>query len=72
MKIEKLIIPILFIVLFLLVIFAPYKDSFVMSGSLYINEVMGANKTTIASETGKHYDYIELYNGNDYDMNLEG
>ena len=43
-----------------------------MSGNLYINEVMGANKTTIASESGKHYDYIELYNGNDYDINLEG
>ena len=72
MKIEKYIIPILFVLLFVLIIFAPYKDSFTMSGSLYINEVMSSNKTTLTSESGKHYDWIELYNGNDYDINLKG
>ncbi len=72
MKIEKLLIPILFIILFVLMIFAPYKDSFTMDGSLYINEVMASNKTTVASASGKYFDYIELYNGYDYDVNLEG
>ncbi len=72
MKIEKLFIPILFILLFLFIIFAPYKDSFTLDGNIYINEVMSSNKTTVASKNGKYYDYIEIYNGNDYDVNLDG
>ena len=70
-KIETLIIPILFILLFVLVIIAPYRDSFTIGKELYINEVMAANKTTYLSKSGKHYDYIELYNNTDKDINLE-
>ena len=69
---EKLIIPILFIILFVVIIFAPVQETYTMNGDLYINEVMSSNKETIAASNGKYYDYIELYNGNGYDINLEG
>ena len=72
MKIEKLIIPILFIVLLLLVIVAPYNDSFTVGDIIYINEVMASNKSTYPNKIGKYYDYIELYNNTDEDIDLEG
>ena len=37
---------------------------------LVINEIMTSNKGVIASEDGKLYDYLEIYNGNDHDVNL--
>lgn len=38
---------------------------------LVINEIMTLNKGAIADSEGKLYDYIELYNGNDKDINLK-
>ena len=73
MKIKEIMyIPILFIVLFLLVIIAPYHDSFTVGEEIYINEVMAANKSTYMAKNGKYYDYIELYNNTDEDIDLEG
>ena len=73
MKIKEIIyIPILFIVLFLLVIIAPYHDSFSIDGDIYINEVMASNKSTYMAKNGKYYDYIELYNSTDEDVDLDG
>ena len=48
------------------------KTSFYNKGPLIINEVMANNKTTIYTSSGKHYDYIELYNNSNQDINLEG
>lgn len=39
-------------------------------GSLVINEVMASNDGAYASSEGKVYDWIELYNGNDYEIDL--
>lgn len=39
-------------------------------GSLVINEVMSSNDGAYASNDGGVYDWIELYNGNDYEINL--
>ena len=39
---------------------------------LVINEVMSSNKGTITDKDGKLYDYVEIYNGNDHDINLKG
>lgn len=39
-------------------------------GSLVINEIMASNDGAYASEDGGVYDWIELYNGNDYEINL--
>ena len=41
-------------------------------GKLIINEVMSKNKYTLASNDKKYYDWIELYNGYDYDIDLKG
>ena len=46
----------------------PDKD--ININKLVINEIMTSNKGTIADENGKLYDYIEIYNGNDHDINL--
>lgn len=37
---------------------------------LVINEIMTSNKGVIASPDGKLYDYLEIYNGNNHDVNL--
>jgi len=39
---------------------------------IYINEVMAMNTSTITDEFGEYADWIELYNANDFDVNLEG
>lgn len=41
-------------------------------GSLVINEVMSSNNGAYASPDGGVYDWIELYNGNNYDIDLTG
>lgn len=39
--------------------------------SLVINEIMASNGGTLAAPDGGVYDWIELYNGNNYDINLK-
>ena len=39
--------------------------------SLVINEVMTGNNGTIAASNGEIYDYLELYNGSDKDIELK-
>ncbi len=41
-------------------------------GSLVINEIMASNDGAHASSDGTVSDWIELYNGNDYEINLKG
>ena len=45
-------------------------DKDININKLVINEIMTSNKGTIADENGKLYDYIEIYNGNDHEINL--
>ena len=40
-------------------------------GRLVINEVMTSNKGVYVDEDGKAYDWVELYNGTDNDINLK-
>lgn len=42
------------------------------AAELYINEFMASNATTIADENGGYADWIELYNGGDTDVLLDG
>lgn len=46
------------------------KDSNVKK--LVINEIMSSNKGTLVDENGMLYDYVEIYNGEDKDINLKG
>jgi len=62
----------IFIVLFIIVIYTPIINKFRNEGKLIISEVMASNKNTIYDSYGYSSDYIEIYNGYDYDINLEG
>ena len=46
-------------------------DGDVNIGKLVLNEIMTNNKGTICDENGKLYDYVEIYNGNDHEINLK-
>lgn len=70
--IEKLSILLLFILLVILMIIVPNMNTDINVGGLIINEVMLVNNSTIADKYGNYSDYIEIYNGNDYDVNLYG
>lgn len=71
-KLEKLGILFLFIIMIILMIVVPNMNTDINTGKLIINEVMLINNNTIMDKYGKYSDYIELYNGNDYDINLYG
>ena len=40
--------------------------------NLYIHEIMAGNKTGLADEWGEHEDWIEIYNDNEYSVDLAG
>ena len=65
------LIIILFAVAIILVILFKKDDSFIKTGGLYINEIVASNSYTYKDDDGEFSDYIELYNNNDYDINLE-
>lgn len=71
-RIEKISIIGLFILLIVLMIIVPNMNTDINTGKLIINEIMLVNNNTIMDKYGKYSDYIELYNGNDYDVNLYG
>lgn len=68
------ILSIIFIfgVIFLLILYTPIINKYKNNGLLIINEVMPSNKYTIVDGFNNSSDYIEIYNGYDYDINLEG
>ena len=70
--IEPLSIIVIFIIMFIIIINVPIIARYKNSGDLIINEVVSANKNVIESTDGNYYDFIELYNGYDYDINLSG
>lgn len=76
MKDKQLVISIfiLFIIssLMLIFIFGNSDSNYGKYGSLYINEVSSTNFSIITDEDGDYSDYIEIYNGYDFDINLEG
>ena len=70
-RLEKLGVLFFFILLILLMIIVPSINKNLNTGKLIINEVMLINNNTIADKYDKYSDYIEIYNGYDYDINLE-
>ena len=69
--VNKLFLVLIFLLLFILCICTPEINKYKNNGSLIINEVMPSNHNTIMDEEGNYYDYIEIYNGYDYDVNLK-
>lgn len=47
------------------------NDDDVNISSLVINEVMSSNNGVLADKNGNLYDYVEIYNGGNKDINLE-
>lgn len=72
---QILITIILFIVLILLVLLLNITDDRIVindESKLYISEIMSSNKSTIKDSDNEYSDYIEIYNGYDEEINLEG
>lgn len=69
---KKILIIILFLIVTLLVLFMPnINNEYTKNGRLYINEVM-SNNNSFVDNYNEYSDYIEIYNGYNYDINLEG
>ena len=62
----------LFIVAGVLVFLFKQDDNFIKTGGLYINEIVASNSYSFKDSDGEYSDYIELYNSNNYDIDLEG
>ena len=41
-------------------------------GGLVINEIMAGNVNAVADQNGEYDDWVELYNGNNFNLNLNG
>lgn len=66
-------IVILFLIVILLLIFIPnLNGEYIKTSKLYINEICSSNQNIIRDEDNEYVDYIELYNGYDYDIDLSG
>lgn len=65
------LIILLFIVAIILVILFKGNDNFIKTGDLYISEIVASNSYTYKDNDGEFSDYIEIYNSNNYDINLE-
>ncbi len=44
----------------------------VATNNIFINEFMASNDSSVADEYGEYDDWIELYNANDFDVNIGG
>ena len=69
---ELITLVLIFIVMFFLIINVPIIVRYKNTSDLIINEVLSSNKNTTESIDGNKYDFIELYNGYDYDIDLFG
>ena len=69
---EYIIIIILFIIISLILLLIPkLNNSFIMSDKLYISEILVNNTYTHMNDELEYSDYIEIYNGYKYKINLE-
>jgi len=71
-RFELLLIIFIFIILFIVIINTPIIVKYKNTGNLVINEIMSSNTNTIKDFNNQYSDYIEIYNGNDYDIDLTG
>ncbi len=69
---EKILIIVLFAVALFLLLFLPKNRTYIKQSSFYISEIMANNSSTIQTEYGEYSDYIELYNGNRFSIDISG
>lgn len=69
---EIIILLLTFIIMLLIVFLTPVYNKYVNEGNLIISEIMSSNNYTIKDQYGNYSDYIEIYNGYDYDIDLNG
>lgn len=68
-----LIILSLFLVVTLMVVFIPsLSNEYTKNGKLYINEIVAKNDNVIKDNFGEYSDYIEIYNGYNQEIDLNG
>ena len=73
MKQKTMVVIIIFLLVLSLGLVVMFTNQNVSNyGKLYINEIMVSNVDTISDEDGEYSDYIELYNGYDFDIDLTG
>ncbi len=70
--VEIFLIIIMFIIMIAIILFTPTITKYKNEGKLIINEIMAGNKNTLQDQSGNYSDYIEIYNGYDYDIDLNG
>ena len=66
------LIILLFIIAIVLVFIFDKPQNFIKTGNLYISEIVASNSYTYKDEDGEYSDYIELYNDNDFSIDLNG
>ncbi len=69
---KYIIIGLLFIVAIFLVMIFSNNNDYIKTGNLYISEILASNSYSYKDNDGNYSDYIELYNGYDYDIDLLG
>ncbi len=69
---EEFSIVLIFLFMFFLIINTPIMGKYKNDGKLIINEILASNKGVYQNSDDEFYDFIELYNGYDYDINLKG
>ena len=60
----------LFVIAFLLAFIFDKNNDYIKIGNLYISEIVASNSYTHKNADLEFSDYIELYNDNDYSINL--
>lgn len=71
MKKSLIVITIIFLIIILLLILVPNtSNDYVKKGKLYISKIVTKNNSLKEDNNGEYSDYIEIYNGYHYKINL--
>ena len=62
----------LFVLVIIIILITGINNNYIKYDKLYISEIMAKNTYTLEDNYHEYSDYIELYNGYNHDINLEG
>ena len=71
MKKSLIMISSLFCIVFIIIIVFNLDSNYKKNGKIYISEIIADNNSTIQDNNGEYSDYIEIYNGNSFPINLK-